>query len=322
MSRKPARRAREAPEVAGSPGWLGRGLDLWFGPVPTARIDLFARALMTIFIIYMSAWLLAGGREWLTVEGFHQSRAAIPHFLPGPLPPLSSGAYWPFVAWLYAVSVSAWLWPRRLPFLLLVPTAVYVQQVDPVSAFTLNQLFIVMFAIMALRSDRHLADGLEVESAWALRSMQASLLVHYCAAGIAKWFHGDWHEVHDILYGHSVGMYRTDLAAFLIHVLPHWSWVVLSTIALGFELFAPVLFLVRRPVDLRVLAFVLGLVMHVAISLLMVDLHHFSNQMMCFYILFVTWPGLVGVEGWIRARLPRYPLEARPRYASAPEGLR
>lgn len=164
------------------------------------------------------------------------------------------------------------------------------------------------------------------QSAWPLRILQATLLIQYGTAGVCKIVSGDWMDFPgqwfvwdglwpdwrggsidfkgDILVGHSVGLYRTEAAAWLIDVLPRQAWVLQGMLALGFELFAPVLFMVRR---LRPLAYLLGVGMHVVIALMMVDLIWFSLQMVTFYILFVDGRRLARFDGWMKGRARRGP---------------
>ncbi len=159
------------------------------------------------------------------------------------------------------------------------------------------------------------------QSAWPVRVLQATLIIQYGTAGICKIAHGDWMGFPgewfamvdgwpswqggsvtfkgDILVGHSVGLYRTEIAAWLVGILPHWAWVVQGVLALAFELFAPVLFMVRR---LRPLAYFIGVNMHLIIALMMVDLIWFSLQMVTFYILFMNDDRLMRFEGWLQSR--------------------
>lgn len=137
------------------------------------------------------------------------------------------------------------------------------------------------------------------QSAWPVRVLQATLIIQYGTAGICKMAHGDWLDRTDILIGHSVGLYRTEVATWLIDILPHWAWVVQGVLALGFEIGAPILFIFKR---LRPLAYMLGVGMHIVIAVMMVDLIWFSLQMVTFYILFVDGERLERFDGWLQSK--------------------
>jgi len=282
---------------------MNRLLDFWFAPVRPARLRTFEKAFALSFILYMSAWL-HGAEEWLTTLGFHYPLDISDRAFSVPLPPLPPSLLWPFVIVLIGapllVIVDRW---RRPALLVATLCAFYVQRVDTYSAFTINKLFLVGFLLLFLapRPEEVTVDGERTrrQSAWPLRILQATLLIQYGTAGICKMAHGDWLERTDILIGHSVGLYRTEAAAWLIDILPHWAWVVQGVLALGFEVCAPILFCVKR---LRPLAYVLGVGMHIVIALMMVDLIWFSLQMMTFYILFVDGERLERFDAWMKSK--------------------
>lgn len=278
-------------------------LNWWFAPIHPARLRLFEQAFTLSFILYMGAWL-HGAEEWLTTVGFHYPLDISDRAFSIPLPPLPPWLLWPFVAVLIGAPLLVVLgrWRRPALFVTLL-CAVYVQRVDTYSAFTINKLFIVGFLLLLLAPAPReaIVDGEKAErqSAWPLRILQATLIIQYGTAGICKMAHGDWLDRTDILIGHSVGLYRTEAAAWLIDILPHWAWVVQGVLALGFEIGAPILFLVKR---LRPLAYVLGVGMHAVIALMMVDLIWFSLQMVTFYILFVDGARLERFQSWLSSR--------------------
>lgn len=281
--------------------WL---LDWWFAPAQPARLRLFEKAFAITFMLYMGAWL-HGAREWLTTDGFHYPLALSDLAFSMPLPPLPPWALWPFVAILlgapFCVVLGRWRRPALLVTLL---CAFYVQRVDTYSAFTINKLYLVGFLVLLLApAPREVAveGGTALrQSSWPLRVLQATLVIQYGTAGICKMAHGDWLSRFDILIGHSVGLYRTDAAAWLVGVLPTWAWVVQGVVALGFEVLAPVLFVVRR---LRPIAYVLGFGMHAVIALMMVDLIWFSLQMVVFYLLFVNGERMERAASWLKKPL-------------------
>ena len=76
----------------------------------------------------------------------------------------------------------------------------------------------------------------------------------------------------------------TDLAAWMVRELPMWAWAAMQHLALGFELAAPLLFMVRR---LRPLGYLMCTGMLLIISATMYLLIFFALQLVCFYALFV-----------------------------------
>ncbi len=96
---------------------------------------------------------------------------------------------------------------------------------------------------------------------------------------------GDWLTHGDVLYTQVQGIFRTEVAAWMLRTLPVWAWTAMQWAALLFELEAPVLFTVRK---LRPIAFVLGMGMHLMIALTMNHLIQFACVMWSFYALFIT----------------------------------
>ncbi len=174
---------------------------------------------------------------------------------------------------------------RRAGLVLLFACALYAQRVDYMAAFTLNKLYVGIYAVLMLAPGmwREAGTGRLMVSAAPLRVVQATLILQYFAAGLAK-VQGDWLKGNDILWGHVQGLYRTEAAAWALHHLPKWTWALQQHVSLVFELLAPVLFCARR---LRPVAFVVGMGFHLVIALTMKDLVFFSLQMWTFYALFV-----------------------------------
>ena len=227
-------------------------------------------------------------QEWLTTAGFHLTAEEL-HAMgyPAPWPLLDPWQALVFAGTIVAAAIALFVncW-RRLVLVVLFLCALYAQRVDFMAAFTLNKLFVGVFAILALapgiRTDPE--SGVARQSVTPVRVLQATLILQYFAAGIAK-LNGDWLSGHDLLWTHVQGIYRTDAAAWALRSLPQWAWAVQQHLALVFEACAPLWFLVRQ---LRPVAFVLGIGFHLIIALMMKDLIFFSAQMLCFYVLFVN----------------------------------
>jgi hypothetical protein len=279
-----------------------RILDFWFGAMPVERLQLWKRVFALSFLYYTLSWGQYA-REWLTDYGYHVSERATNPVFPAPFPVLPDEWLVPFLGlmWLSTLLVVLNI-GGRITTALCLSCAVYIQFADQTSSFTLNKLYILGFFLftVASRAKRVTAvgqDGVERtglhHSAWTVRTMQATLIIQYTDAGICKLAHGDWLKHADILFGHSVGLYRTEIAGLAIHYMPHFFWIVSSIFAVSFETLAAPLFMIRR---LRRLALVSGIGMHLGIQILMKDLVFFSFQMITFYFLFFNEEFVVHTE--------------------------
>jgi hypothetical protein len=255
----------------------------WYAPVDPVRLDAFRQAFTYTLVFYTLAWAQHGA-EWLTDAGYHPSPAADAYRSPH-VPLLTSSTLLPFFAvYLGAMVAVIFGWARRLATCVVLAGVVYVSLADPVSAFTLNRLYVFGFLILALAPGPS-GHGPEARiPAWPIRVMQVSLLVHYVASGLCKAVRGDWLAADDVLWVQVQGVYCTDAAAWLLRVLPTGAWTILQHLALGFELLAPLLLIPRR---LRPFGFILGIGLHLVVAVTMYQLIYFSLQMICFYLLFV-----------------------------------
>ncbi len=274
----------------------------WYGPVPAIRLATFRQALLFMLAIYMLArWMHAA--EWLTTAGFHPSRAADRINTPQLplLPPALLPAFGLTLFGSIALAIFGWL--RRPATLVALLLVIYVSLVDPISAFTLNRLFILSLLVLALAPTPDQGDSMP---AWPVRVLQLTLLVHYATSGICKSLRGDWLTTNDVLWAQLQSIYMTDTAALFVRMTPTWAMTLLQHAALGFELLAPLLIGVRR---LRPFGLAIGVVMHIMIAATMYQLFYFSAQMVCFYLLFLDAETL---QRW-RARLGLGPAPPDPR---------
>lgn len=290
--------------------------ELCFGPIDAIRLDAFRFALGLSLLVYMAArWRWAA--EWLGDESFHISRFAFQPFETPPLPPLP--VIWlPAFGLLLFAAVFAFIggYCERPTAILLAGSLVYISLVDRISSFTLNKLFIVSLLVLAAApppvGDPRDGGATQLRMAWPVRILQATLSLHYFTAGWCKAVHGDWLVDPYALWSHAQGVYRTELAGWLLYALPLKAWAFLQAGALAFELGAPLLFLPRR---LRGFAILSGCTFHLTVALLMDRLIHFSLQMCCFYLLFVearslhslvrgarSWAARIGA-GWLSRSL-------------------
>jgi hypothetical protein len=164
----------------------------------------------------------------------------------------------------------------------------YVTFADLAAAFTINNIFISAFAVLAVvPKGAYWSVGPSRpirQSVWPIRILQAALLTQYCTAGLCKVLHGTWLQQPLTLWTQTKGVFRTDLDSWMLRSIPLGMWSWLQYGALAFELLAPVLFVFRR---LRPIALFWGVAFHLGIALTMKDLIYFSLQMLCFYVLFL-----------------------------------
>ncbi len=271
-----------------------------FGPIPAVRLAVFEKVFASTFLIYMVAWLHNGCYEWLTDYGFHYTVDIVGRGYPNPWPTLPTSMVPAFVFVLLGSTICFIVgYKRNLMIWVVLLCAQYVQLVDQPSAYTLNKLYIVGFFLCALAPNPQKLEGCDelMQSAWPIRILQATLMVHYFCAGACKVIHGGWLDHADILWTHVQGIYRTDIAAWQLQVLPIWVWTILGLSALTFELFAPILFGFR---SMRPVAYVWGVGFHLGIAINMEKLIYFSLQMVVFYIVFMNARHLLALQNRLR----------------------
>ncbi len=294
-SRQPSQKPRPTP-------LLRRVVQFWLGPEDALRTRLFECLFTLTFLIWMGRCFVTW-EDWLTTEGFHLTKTELNSMgYPDPWP-----LFQPWQVPLFALLIfgsgtllllNKW---RRFALIGLFAAALYAQRVDYMAAFTLNKLYVGCFALMVLAPGprRDPLTGQWTQSVVLVRVLQCTLLLQYLAAGLAK-VDGDWLKYDDVLWGHVQGVYRTEIAAWALRTLPKWTWTVQQHVALGFELLAPLLFMIRR---LRPLAFIFGIGMHFIITVMMKDLFYFSLQMWTFYVLFITSTEWRQMGAWFMRKL-------------------
>lgn len=266
-----------------------RLLDFWFRPVAAIRLEAFQRLFSVTFFLYMVERARHGG-EWLTEAGFHITPKTKGYWHVDPFPLLSEGLLPIFLIVLFGSTACLIVgWRSRWFVWVVLACAVYIQNADIHSAYTLNKLYIVTYAVLAVAPRAHAFSrgstaGL-LMSAWPLRTLQATIVIQYTMAGWCKVLHGDWvgSGSGDVLWTHVQGVYCTDVAAWMLRVLEKEHWAPMMYSALAFELCAPLLFCIRR---LRPLAYFWGLGFHLVIAVTMHQLVFFSVQLLAFYVLF------------------------------------
>jgi hypothetical protein len=264
---------------------LGAAFGFVHGPVGATRLVVFRLLLAHSLLLYvLFRWQEAA--EWLTDAGYHPTGAATGG-VQQPVPLLPEAAL-PYFAVAYFGSIAALIFgvrPRVTIWLVLAGT-LYVTVADRLASFTINKLFVASLAILALAPPISAGpDGrLRTRSAWALRALQLTFVLQMFGAGVCKVRFGDWLGHSDTLWCQVQLPFMTDVAAWMVRELPMVVWAGLQHLALGFELAAPLLFLVPR---LRPLGYLLGAGMLLVIAATMYQLVFFSLQLVCFFALFV-----------------------------------
>jgi hypothetical protein len=257
----------------------------WYGGTDPIRLESFRWAFTWSLLFYVATWL-GHGHEWLTSAGFHPS-PDVSHVYAPRVALLPRELLWPFAIVYCGAALLLVLRPGSAPRQraatgIVLAGTLYVTLADPVSAFTLNRLFVFGFFVLLVAPRPTGEPPLQI--AWPVRVLQLTLVLQYLGAGLCKAVWGDWLDRQDVLWTQVQGVFMTDAAAALVRWLPDWGWTLIQHLALGFELAAPLLFAFAR---LRPLAFLLGLGMHLIIAVTMAKLIFFSLQMACFYLLFV-----------------------------------
>lgn len=277
--------------------WRERALQWAFGPGDGIRLDLFRRAMAWTLLLYTLAW----GRsavEWLTPAGFHPSTEATQGFqLPVPL--LGETSVW-LVLGIYVAALGAVVlgYRPRLASVLVLMGLVYVSTADRLAMFSMNKTFMVTFALLVVAPLHRTPSGeWRLRSVWPVRVLQATLILLYLGAGLCKAVYGDYLEYDDVLWHQLQIEFMTDQSAWMVRNLPMWFFIVSQWAALGFELLAPVLFIVPR---LRRLGFAWGITMHLLIGLTMYQVGYFALMVVCFYLLFADERFLHGLRDRLR----------------------
>jgi len=287
---------------------LTKARNFWLGPVDPIRLETFRVVTGLSLLLYLAArWRYAA--EWLTPLGYHMSSRV---FTAVPVaPPLPTWALPGFGLLMFGGVLGLILgWQMRWVTWVVFGCVTYVTFVDALASFTINKLFVVslaVFALVPLWSYWSVQPHRPVQrpSAWALRVLQATLVIQFFTAGWCKVAHGDWLQNPYVLWSQIQGIYRTDIAAWMLRVTPAGVWAWMQYIALSFELLAPLLFLVKR---FRPIGFLWGGGFLLMIAVTMDQLIYFMLQMACYFVLFMEERTLNGLRLWVRhpRRLSRW----------------
>jgi len=242
-----------------------------FDPIDTIRLDTFRMCLgLSLFAYMRFRWIYAD--EWLTHKGFHLSLENLPfHDFYVPLLP---GHLLPWFGLIFFGSILAFIvgwgfsWIRWIVLVCLI----YVTAADQLASFSPNKILIAAVLILCLaptgphwsmRSKQAM-----MQSAWPLRILQATMIIHLFMSGWSKIYFGEWLSNPYVLWTQVQGTFRTEAAVTLLRNLPPQMWALMQYSALLFECLAPLLFMCR---SLRWIGFLWGAGFQVMIALTM---HH------------------------------------------------
>jgi len=262
-------------------------LSFFFQSKDVIRLDTFRMLLGITMLLYMcERWFYAS--EWLTAEGFHVSISNLSYH-PFTVPLLSQEILPLFAFFLFGSIIAIIIgWQLQWTIWVALASIAYVTFADQYSAFTVNKLFIVSLCVLGLaRRGPHWSIRSTNEphqSIWPVRILQLSFIIHYFTAGWSKAVYGDWLTNPFVLYTQLQGIYRTEFAAWLYQIGSPNMWVIMQYSGLGFELLAPILFILKST---RRIAFIWGLSFQLVLALSMHQLIYFMLMMSCFYVLFV-----------------------------------
>ncbi|MDA2920651.1 hypothetical protein MYX76_14355 [Desulfobacterota bacterium AH_259_B03_O07] len=260
-----------------------------FGPVDPIRLKAFRRWISVSLLFYITDRSLTP-YQWLTEKGFHLSVHAQTWHTPYPAPLLPE---WlvpifllTFIGCIIALIIG---WEVRSMTWVVWLQLLYISFADFESSFTINKLYLVSFLVLALSSPivsviTNKKCIKEFQSVWPIRVLQATILIQFGTAGWCKLFHGDWNLFPDTLWTHVQGLYCTDIAAWMLRTFPEWTWIPFMYMALGFEIFGPIILLCRK---IRWVGIIWGLCFLFIIALTMYKLFFFSFQLACFFLLFM-----------------------------------
>ena len=169
-------------------------LNFWFGPIDLIRIDTFRFLKGLSMLAYFGCWWHQGATEWLTTESFHISAQANWSNLTLPALPVAA---LPFFGIFFFGSIILWTLgiSTRITSILSLAGIIYVTYADMFSAYTLNKFYIVTLTLMMVYphgvywSPQKRAPY--PVSAWGLRILQLTLLLHYFITGYSKAAYGD-----------------------------------------------------------------------------------------------------------------------------------
>ncbi|MDB5047762.1 MAG: hypothetical protein JWO30_833 [Fibrobacteres bacterium] len=287
----------------------------FFAPQPLVRLE-FLRILIPLAILGFLSSRLSYPGEWLTDRGFqipdlgHRDWRQ-PLYIP-PLP------LWGAITLCALTTLSGLLvslgYRTRMALVAFALCLIYLALADRLAAFTVSKLGAVLAVALcftpcgnAFGLDAWLANDKKGKNpsahplpavTWGnVRFFQVLVALLYLASGLAK-IHGDWFQVHDVLWTHVHDSYQTLTSYRVARALPYRVWPYLQYLVLAFETGAPLWFLLPWT---RLPALWVGLGMHTFIGLCFGPVIWFALLMMV--LLLGCFAPLAWLERLLRLRL-------------------
>jgi len=257
--------------------------EFYFQPISSIRLHAF-RICMGVSILCYMLFRLRWAGEWLTGQGFHLAKEHLPYhdFW---VPALPEQALIVFVLCFVGVMIAFITnWKFHIIKWVLLGLVLYVTWVDQISAFSPNKLMIFSLLLLASADMGRCGDNGTKVSAWPLRVLQMTILIHLFMAGWSKVVFGEWLSNPYVLWYQMQGTYRNELASWMLRTLPDSLWAFLQCNALIFEFLAPVLFISRK---LRWIGLIWGVVFQIIIGLSMAHIIFFNLVIMSFFVVFM-----------------------------------
>lgn len=284
--------------------WIGSAVSVFLAPQPLARLA-FLRIGVPLAILGYLSLRMGHAADWLSVEGFSVPfRGQYDWRQPFHLPPLPVWAAWSLCGVLALSGLSLCLgFGTRFSAGLFGACLLYITLADRLASFTVNKLGVVLIIALffspcgkAYSLDAWKVTAEEKPSfvTWGnVRFFQVLLVLMYAMTGVAKW-KGEWLTEPMLLWTHLHGSYQTSTSYLLARHLPMEAWPVLRWVVLGFELLAPLWFLLPWT---RLPALLVGLGMHLFIGLM------FGPVMWFALLMAVLLWGCVAPLPWVVALL-------------------
>lgn len=277
------------PPSLPTPNWR-KLLERFTAPQPIVRLETL-RILIPLFILGFMSSRLIHADYWIGDAGFQVPDMGGDWRQPLYLPPLPGWTAWALAAAMVAsgLSLSAGFLTRYAAGLFGF-TLAWVALADRLAAFTVSKLGVVLvialllspcgarYSVESWLRSRRSASPRPLPShvcGMVVRFFQVTLVVMYCSSGICK-ARKDWLDTPYLLWTHLHGSYQTGFTHFVTNFAPGWSWNVLQGATLGFEVFAPLWFMLRWT---RPFALAWGLAMHAMIGLMFGPVIWFSLLM-------------------------------------------
>jgi vitamin K-dependent gamma-carboxylase-like protein len=294
--------------------------DAFLAPQPFWRLELL-RILVPLAVLGFMSSRIVQAEDWLSTVGFVVPRLPGDWRQPFYLPPLAPTTAWALCAAMVVSGLALSLGAlTRVASVVFAATLLWVALADRLSAFTVSKLGTVLVVALIFtpcgarwsvdswlrrrRAGPVAAPLPERVGCGSVRFFQALVCVFYFSSGVAKTYGDWWNGPAAVIWTHLHDSYQTGFAYFFANLAPRWSWWAFQWVTLGYELGAPLWFLVpfTRPV-----ALVYGVGMHLMIGLMFGPVIWFSLLMIVLLVACFAPAPLVEAlrrRGWRRRAQP------------------